>query len=212
MRLFHKKLCGVVCQRTVNNSLNQHGKSLQLIGLSLIAIFLFVITSSAQSRTISKHEYEKAFEIAVSETNQAYPVIFKVTTHFIENGKTFHTVTDLIENESPLHRRIKRTNVAGGRKTNKYQVSVGFDKVFCSDDGVSWKPSKHECYGPVSIYGGRDAESIKYSVTVKSVKGKGSRFIVSIQCLLHRKGVRVRKKIFARRSQQSIPADSFGLS
>jgi hypothetical protein len=24
------------------------------------------------------------------------------------------------------------------RTTNKYQVSVGFAKVFCSDDGVSW--------------------------------------------------------------------------
>jgi len=142
------------------------------IALSLIAIFLFIVTSSAQSRTISKDEYEKVFEFAVSKTNEAYPVIFKVTTHFIENGKTVRTVTDLYENESLLHHRIKRTIVSGRRKTNKYQVSVGFGKVFCSDDGVSWKPSKYECWGPVSIYGRRDAESIEYSVTVKSVKGK----------------------------------------
>ena len=51
-------------------------------------------------------------------------------------------------------------------------MSVGFAKVFCSDDGVSWKPSKYECYGPVSIYGSREPESIEYSVTVKSAKGQ----------------------------------------
>ena len=142
------------------------------IALSLLAIFLFIATSNAQSRTISKDEYEKVFEFAVSKTNDAYPVIFKVTTHFIENGKTVRTVTDLNENESPLHHRIKRTIVAGGRKTNKYQVSVGFGNIFCSDDGVSWRPSKYECSGPVTVYGRREPESIEYSVTVKSAKGK----------------------------------------
>src|SRR5712692_8453306 len=100
------------------------------IAFSPIAIFLFIVTSSAQSRTLSKDEYEKVFEFAVSKTNEDYPVIFKVTTVFIENGKTVRTVTDLNENESPLHHRIKRTTVARGRRTNKYQVSVGFEKVF----------------------------------------------------------------------------------
>ena len=142
------------------------------IALSLIAIFLFVVTSNAQSRTISKDEYEKVLEFAASKTNEAYPVILKVTTRFIENGKTIRTVTDLNENESLLYHRIKRTIVSGRRKANKYQVSVGFGKVFCSDDGVAWKPSKYECSGPVNIYGRRDAESIEYSVTVKSVEDK----------------------------------------
>ncbi len=142
------------------------------IALSLIAIFLFIVTSSAQSRTISKDEYEKVFEFAVSKTNEAYPVIFKVTTVFIENGKRVRTVTDLNENESLSHYRIKRTTVAKGRMTNKFQVSVGFGKVFCSDDSASWKPSKYECWGPVSVYGRRETESIEYTVTVKSAKGK----------------------------------------
>ena len=142
------------------------------IAPSLIAIFLFIVTSSAQSRTISNDEYEKVIEFAVSETNNAYPVIFKVTTVFIENGKRVRTVTDLNENESPSHHRIKRTTVAKGRLTNKFQVSVGFGKVFCSDDSVSWKPSKYECWGPVSIYGRRETESVEYSVTVKLAKGK----------------------------------------
>jgi hypothetical protein len=121
---------------------------------------------------ISKDEYEKVFEFAVWETNKAYPVILKVTTVFIENGKIVRTVTDLNENESNLHHRITRTILAEGHKTNKYQVSAGFGKVFCSDDRVSWRPSQAECFGPVSVYGRRDAESIEYGVTVKSVRGK----------------------------------------
>jgi len=77
------------------------------IALSLVAILLFIVTSNAQSQTISKDEYEKVFEFAVSETNKTYPVIFKVTTVFIENGKIVRTVTELNENESRLHHRIK---------------------------------------------------------------------------------------------------------
>jgi hypothetical protein len=142
------------------------------IALSLIAIFLFIVTSSAQSRTISKDEYEKVFEFAVSKTNEAYPVIFNVTTVFFENGRRVRTVMDLSENESRSHHRISRTIIAEGRMTNKFQVSVGFGKVFCSDDSVSWKPSKHECWGPVSIYGRRDTESVEYRLTVKWTKRK----------------------------------------
>ena len=142
------------------------------IALSLIAISLFTVSSGAQPRTIGKDEYETIFQSAVTKTNEAYPVILRVTTHSIENGKTIRTVTDFTENESLLRRRIKRTILAGGRKTNKYQLSVGVGQVFCSDDGVSWKPSEHECFGPVSFYGRRDPESIKYSINVKWVKGK----------------------------------------
>ena len=142
------------------------------ITLSLFSIFLCVVTSNAQTRTISKDEYEKVFELAVKKTNEAYPVIFRVTTVFIENGKTVRRVNDLNENESPLHHRIRRTTVANGRTTNKYQVSVGFGNVFCSDDAVSWTPSKYECTNPVIVYGRRETESIEYSVSVKSRKGK----------------------------------------
>lgn len=137
-----------------------------------IALCLFISTASAQSRTISKAQYEKVFQFAVSETNEAYPVILKVTTNFIENGKIIRTVTDVDENESLVHYRIKRTIIAEGRRTNKYQVSVGVDKIFCSDDGVSWKLSRYQCFGPVSVYGRREPESVEYSVTAKWVRGK----------------------------------------
>ena len=140
--------------------------------LSLFAIFLFLITSSAQSRTISKNQYEKDFEFAVAHTNAAYPVILKVTTIFIENGKRVRTVTELMESDARSNRRIKRTDIAGGRTTNKYQVAVGFSEIFCSDDGVSWKPSHGECFNAVSIYGSRKLESANYSGIVKLQKGK----------------------------------------
>jgi len=142
------------------------------IAFSIVAIFFFFITSNAQSRTISNDEYEKVFQFAVSETNANYPVIFKVVTTFIENGKSIRTVTDANENESEEYSRSKTTILAKGKETNKYQVTVGFGNVFCSDDGVSWKPSKYECSNPVMLYGRREAESIEYTVTEKSVEGK----------------------------------------
>jgi len=142
------------------------------IAFSIVAIFFFFITSNAQSRTISKDEYEKVFQFAVSETNADYPVIFKVVTTFIENGKAIRIVTDVNENESEEYSRSKTTILAKGKETNKYQVTVGFGNVFCSDDGVSWKPSEYECSSPVMLYGRRDPESIEYSVTEKSVEGK----------------------------------------
>ena len=140
--------------------------------LPLIAVCLLISTASAQSRTISEAQYEKVFQFAVSKTNEAYPVIFKVRTNFIENGRIIRTVTDVNENESLVNYRVKRTTIVKGRRTNKYQVSVGVDKTFCSDDAVSWKPSKHQCFGPVSVYGRREPESSEYSVYSKWVKGK----------------------------------------
>jgi hypothetical protein len=113
---------------------------LMKIALSFIAVLLLIATSYSQSRTISKDDYEKVFEFAATETNASYPHIFKVTTAFIENGRIVRTVTDVNENESPGYHRIKITDTADGRETNKYQITAGFGNVFCSDDGVSWKP------------------------------------------------------------------------
>ena len=142
------------------------------IVFSIFAVFLFFISSSAQSQTISRDEYEKVFRFAVSETNADFPFIFEVTTEFIENGKTVRKVTEVNERESPGHERIKRTDFADGRETNTYQVKVGFGNVFCSDDGASWVSTKYECSSPAMFYGRREPESIEYSVTEKSVDGK----------------------------------------
>lgn len=142
------------------------------IAISFIAVFLFIVTSNAQSRTISKDEYEKVFQSAVSETNADYPLIFKVTTSFIEKGKTIRTDTEVRENEATGRYRIKRTILADGQETNQYQLTVGFGNVFCSSDGINWKPSEYECRREMTIYAPREPESVEYSVTEKSVDGK----------------------------------------
>ncbi len=142
------------------------------IVFSILAVFLFFISSSAQSRQISKGEYEKVFQFAVSETNADFPFVYEVTTEFIKNGKTVRTVTEVDERESPGHERIKRTDFADGRVTNKYQVKVGFGNVFCSDDGVAWVSTVYECSSPVMFYGIRKPKSVEYSVAEKSVDGK----------------------------------------
>lgn len=142
------------------------------ITFSIVTIFLLFITSNAQSRAISEDEYRKIFRFAVSHTNADFPFIFKVTTMFIENGKTARTVTEENERESPGHERIKRIDLTGGHETITYQIKVGFGNVFCSDDGVSWKSTKYECSGPVMFYGRREPESIEYSVSEKTVDGK----------------------------------------
>jgi len=142
------------------------------IAVALVTLLLFFSTTSAQSQTISKRKYEKIIQSAISKTNAAYPVVLTATTNFIDDGKTVRTITDVDENQSLLHRRLKRTIVADGRTMNAYQVSIGFSNVFCSDDGVSWTPSKSECWSAVSVYGPREPESSEYSVTLKSIKGK----------------------------------------
>lgn len=143
------------------------------IALSFIAVFLFFISSSAQSQAISKDEYENAFQFAVSETNADYPLIFTVITTYIKDGKTVRTTTEVNENESPGHYRIKRSVLAGGKETNNYQITFGFGNVYCSDDGVKWKPpTKYECPREMTFYGPRNAESTEYSVTEKLVEGK----------------------------------------
>lgn len=140
--------------------------------ISLIIIFLCYVNLNAQFKTISKEEYEKAFRFAVSETNDVYPHIFEVITSFIENGQTIRKVTELNENEAQLRHRIKITSFADGKETNKYQINVGMGNVFCSGDGITWKPSEYECYGPTMFYGPKNAETTEYSVTKKQLAGK----------------------------------------
>jgi|GEM_PF-1129809 len=162
--------------------------------LSFIAVFLFIVTSYSQSRTIGKDEYEKVFGFALTETNASYPHIFKVTTAFIKNGKTVRTVTDVNENEARGRYRIKITDTAGGRETNQYQLTVGFGNVFCSDDGVSWKPpQQYECSGPVSMYGHRDTESVEYSVARKSANSRKVRVFREYSVFAPSKGGKTRE-------------------
>ncbi|HMS40563.1 MAG TPA: hypothetical protein PKE69_10075 [Pyrinomonadaceae bacterium] len=142
------------------------------IVFSITVILFFFGNLQAQSKTISKVDYEQAFQFAVTETNADYPLIFTVITEFIETSKIVRTVTEINENESHGHYRIRKVDITDGRETNKYQLTVGFGNVFCSDDNVFWKSSKYECFGPTALYGRRDTESVDYSVTAKTLRGK----------------------------------------
>jgi len=140
--------------------------------LALFILFPFV-SVLAQSRPITAEEYNAVFESAGIQTNAAFPFIFTVTTDFIENGKIVSTVTEIDERESQVRERITTTTVTRGKTMRKYQVTVDTGKVYCSDDGVSWKPpSPYECSGPVSFYGRRTPESVEYSAEQKSLNGK----------------------------------------
>ncbi len=148
------------------------------IAFSFIAIFLFFTISNAQSQKISKDEYEKVFQFAVSKTNADYPVILKVVVNNIKNGKTISTKTETFENEAQGRSRQKTTVFENGKETNKYQVNAAFGSVYCSDDGIKWEgPSEYECR---SVNGGairisnvsREPEISEYSVATKTVSGK----------------------------------------
>jgi hypothetical protein len=136
------------------------------------AFFFFTTNCLAQSRIISKDEYEKVFQYAVSNTNAEYPHIFTITDTSMENGKTIRTETEVRENESPGYERIKITTLADGRETNKYQIKIGYGNVFCSDDMVTWKSSKYECNSSRMLLVSREPESIEYSLSAKILDGK----------------------------------------
>ena len=147
------------------------------IVLSIIAVFLLFIGSNAQSKTISKDEYEKVSQFAVSKTNTDYPVIFKVVVNNIENGKTISTETSAVENEAQGRSRQKTTVFENGKETTKYQINAGFGSVYCSDDGTKWEgPSEYECRsgnGAIRIGSvSREPEISEYSVATKTVSGK----------------------------------------
>ena len=140
-------------------------------------IFLMLATVggayvSAQTQKISKEEYDKAFDFAVSNTNADYPVVLTVVTTLFKNGKIVSTETETTENESEGKERTKITTLKNGKATNIYQITVGFSDVFCSDDGINWKPSEYLCRKTLTIFGSNEPESTAYSVATKSLEGK----------------------------------------
>ena len=141
--------------------------------LSVVTIFLLFGSLNAQLKTISKDEYEKVFQFAVSETNSDYPFILKAVVNNIKNGETISTETSVVENETQGHSRQKETVFENGKETNKYQINAGFGSVYCSDDGIKWEgPSQYECRRVVRLYTPREPESSEYSVETKTFDGK----------------------------------------
>lgn len=146
------------------------------IVLSLIVVLLFVATSMAQSRAITADEYNGNVNGAVSVTNAAFPFTYSVTTDFINNGKVVRSESETNERESDGHERMRKIILADGKKTNIFQITVGLGNVYCSDDGVSWKPpTQYECPGPdkfLMLTYPRAPESAEYTVQEKALGGK----------------------------------------
>jgi hypothetical protein len=145
---------------------------MKTLGLSIALVFVFVAAVGAQTRTITRNEYDKVFQYAVSETNSAFPFVFTVTTESIKNDKIVSTVTEIDEREAQMRERITMRTVADGKTSQKIQVRVDSGQNYCSEDGTSWRQSKYECFGSVTTYGPRQPESVEYSVTDSTVDGK----------------------------------------
>jgi hypothetical protein len=139
---------------------------------SIALALVLVAVVGAQTRTITKNEYDKVFQYAVRETNSAFPFVFTVTTELIKDGRIDSTVTEMNEREAEMRERITWRTVAGGKTSQKVQVRVDSEQNYCSEDGTSWKQSKYECFGSVTTYGPRQTESVEYSVTDAMVDRK----------------------------------------
>lgn len=140
---------------------------------SLLMVALFVLSSDAQSKPTTSADYTTMFKHAVSETNKAFPFIFTVVVDEYKNGERVYSETMLNDRQAAGVERKTRTFVEDGKRSVSYQVEVGFGKVHCSDDGISWLgPQQYECSGPTRIYGRRDADNAEYSVEEKTVRGE----------------------------------------
>jgi hypothetical protein len=148
------------------------------IVLTISVLLLLGSITNAQSRVITKGEYDAAFGYAVRTTNAAFPFVFTVTTDTYENGKLAWTEKEVEERQAQGVERITKSLIEAGKTLRSYQVMVGFGNVYCSTDGKAWKgPQKFECPGPdgsgtVRLYGPRKPESVEYTVTEKAVKGQ----------------------------------------
>lgn len=141
--------------------------------LLIVTVALLAIGSIAQSKPSTAADYNGTFQNAVSGTNRAFPFVFTVVVDEFDKGKIVFSETMINERQAAGVERISRTILDNGKKSNIYQVKVGFGNVYCSNDGVTWQgPQKFECSGPRRLYGQREVESSEYSVEEKSVDGE----------------------------------------
>lgn len=149
-----------------------------------LVIFLFLIAFSAlalcaQAKPTTAADYEGTFRYAVSETNSAFPFIFKVVTERFENGKLVSTETDVNERQSAGVERETSMLEKGGKTLSSYTIQVGFgNHTYCSTDGAIWNgPQEFVCPGPdgsnvLTLSRPREPESVEYSVSEKSLNGE----------------------------------------
>ncbi|MGB7202874.1 MAG: hypothetical protein WBD16_11540 [Pyrinomonadaceae bacterium] len=137
------------------------------------AVICFVAAQlQAQSKPTSEANYNGTFTYAVSETNSAYPVIFKVEVDEFLKGKLVWKSTEYVENETQGRHRSTKTIVEGGKTKVVNEVLVGFGNGFCKEGNGKWRKSQYVCLGPSRLFGKRTPESVEFSVEDKTIKGK----------------------------------------
>lgn len=147
--------------------------------LFLAFLILLADISVAQSRVITKADYDGNRNGAVYVTNEAFPFVFTVVTDTYENGKLISTRTDIAERQAQGVERETATLVKGGKTLRSYSIQVGFgNHTYCSKDGVSWTgPQETVCPDPENsgflvLTLPRRPEKTEYTVSEKMLKGE----------------------------------------
>lgn len=140
--------------------------------LCLIVILLFASLSHGQSKPTTEGDYNGTFSYAVSETNSAYPVIFKVEVENFSKGKLIRKSTETVENQAELHSRSTTKIVEGAKTRTVYEILIGEQNGFCKEGDGPWRKSRYVCFSSRTIFGPRTPESVEYSVEEKVLNGK----------------------------------------
>lgn len=142
--------------------------------LFLVVIGFTSVGLQAQVKPTSEPDYNGIFMYAVSVTNSAYPVIFKVETEEFIKGKLVKKSTEVVENESELHHRSTKTIVEGGKTRVVHEILIGQGNGFCKEGNGVWTRSKFVCESGLTVlFLPRKPESVKYSVEDKKLDGRG---------------------------------------
>jgi len=143
--------------------------------LSIITFTLVIAFAAlAQSTPISAEEYDKAFQYALTETNQRFPFVHTFTSQTYKDGSLISDSVHVAERQSSGVEKQTFTTAENGKKTVTYQLRTGYgNNVFCSSDGKSWTgPQIYECPRSIRVYRPDIPSSTEYSVEEKTVDGK----------------------------------------
>lgn len=144
---------------------------------TLRTLTLFVMLAApifAQRTPLSAEQYDKAFEFALTETNQRYPFIHTFTSQSFGNGEVISDSVQIAERQAPGVERQTFIRTRDGETEKSYQLRIGFgNNVFCSSDGKSWTgPQTNECPRSIIVYRPDSPYSAEYSVELMSINRK----------------------------------------
>ncbi len=141
---------------------------------TFLLILIFSALAVGQTKPITAEEYAAAFDHAVAETNARFPFVHTFTLEKFENG--LPTVKNIAkaERESLNTERQTFSTIRNGETLTSYQLRTGpGENVYCSTDGSNWTgPQLYECSRDMTIFGKRNASSVKYTLEETHLSGK----------------------------------------